>query len=148
MTRKIENPYWSNKDTKHVIAEFVYEDGKRQLASILGDENNPDFKEIMELFTEEEIDANTKARLDKRDEQIRRNRERQEVDRSRMQQEALFAAKLDAFEIPVVKTSTNRAAKSKIRKAKTMMEVTAYTIMLMIQEEANTAMVTEAQDVE
>ena len=148
MTRKIENPYWSNKDTKHVIAEFVYEDGKRQLASILGDENNPDFKEIMELFTEEEIDANTKARLDKRDEQIRRNRERQEVDRSRMQQEALFAAKLDAFEIPTVKTSTNRAAKSKIRKAKTMMEVTAYTIMLMIQEEANTAMVTEAQDAE
>lgn len=148
MTRKIENPYWSNKDTKHVIAEFVYDDGKRQLASILGDENNPDFKEIMELFTEEEIDANTKARLDKRDEQIRRNRERQEVDRSRMQQEALFAAKLDAFEIPTVKTSTNRAAKSKIRKAKTMMEVTAYTIMLMIQEEANTAMVTEAQDAE
>lgn len=145
MARKIENPYWSNKETKHVIAEFVYDDGKRQLASILGDENNPDFKEIMELFTEEEIDANTKERLDKRDEQVRRNRERQEVDRSRMQQEALFAAKLDAFEIPVVKTSTNRAAKSKIRKAKTMMEVTAYTIMLMIQEENAAA---ETQDAE
>lgn len=148
MTRKIENPYWSNKDTKHVIAEFVYEDGKRQLASIMGDENNPDFKEIMELFTEDEIDANTKARLDKRDEQIRRNRERQEVDRSRMQQETLFAAKLDAFEIPIIKTSTNRAAKAKIRKAKTLMEVTAYTIMLMMQEEANTAIVTEAQNAE
>jgi len=145
VARKIENPYWSNKETKHVIAEFVYDDGKRQLASILGDENNPDFKEIMELFTEEEIDANTKERLDKRDEQVRRNRERQEVDRSRMQQEALFAAKLDAFEIPVVKTSTNRAAKSKIRKAKTMMEVTAYTIMLMIQEENAAA---ETQDAE
>jgi len=148
VTRKIENPYWSNKDTKHVIAEFVYEDGKRQLASIMGDENNPDFKEIMELFTEDEIDANTKARLDKRDEQIRRNRERQEVDRSRMQQETLFAAKLDAFEIPIIKTSTNRAAKAKIRKAKTLMEVTAYTIMLMMQEEANTAIVTEAQNAE
>ena len=148
MTRKIENPYWSNKDTKHVIAEFVYEDGKRQLASIMGDENNPDFKEIMELFTEEEIDANTKVRLDKRDEQVRRNRERQEVDRSRMQQETLFAAKLDAFEIPIIKTSTNRAAKAKIRKAKTLMEVTAYAIMLMMQEEANTAIVTEAQDAE
>ncbi len=148
MTRKIENPYWSNKDTKHVIAEFVYEDGKRQLASIMGDENNPDFKEIMELFTEEEIDANTKVRLDKRDEQVRRNRERQEVDRSRMQQETLFAAKLDAFEIPIIKTSTNRAAKAKIRKAKTLMEVTAYAIMLMMQEEANTTIVTEAQDAE
>jgi hypothetical protein len=148
VTRKIENPYWSNKDTKHVIAEFVYEDGKRQLASIMGDENNPDFKEIMELFTEEEIDANTKVRLDKRDEQVRRNRERQEVDRSRMQQETLFAAKLDAFEIPIIKTSTNRAAKAKIRKAKTLMEVTAYAIMLMMQEEANTAIVTEAQDAE
>jgi hypothetical protein len=65
-----------------------------------------------------------------------------------MQQETLFAAKLDAFEIPIIKTSTNRAAKAKIRKAKTLMEVTAYAIMLMMQEEANTTIVTEAQDAE
>ena len=144
MERKIENPYWSNKETKHIIAEFVYEDGRRQLASIVGSEDNPDYVEILEKFTIEQIDANTKERLDKRDEQIKRNRDRQEVDRTRMQQEALFAAKLDAFEIPIIKTSTNRAAKAKIRKAKTLMEVTAYAVMLMIQEEA----AAEGQDVE
>lgn len=144
MERKIENPYWSNKETKHIIAEFVYEDGRRQLASIVGSEDNPDYVEILEKFTIEQIDANTKERLDKRDEQIKRNRDRQEVDRTRMQQEALFAAKLDAFEIPIIKTSTNRAAKAKIRKAKTLMEVTAYAVMLMMQEEA----AAEGQDAE
>ena len=148
MERNIENPYWSNKETKHIIAEFVFEDGRRQIASIVGSEDNPDYKEILEKFTLEQIDANTKERLDKRDEQIKRNRDRQEVDRTRMQQEALFAAKLDAFEIPIIKTSTNRTAKSKIRKAKTLMEVTAYAVMLMIQEEADAAITTEVQDAE
>lgn len=148
MERKIENPYWSNKENKHLIVEFVYEDGNRQLASIVGSDDNPDYKQIMELFTEEEIDNNTKVRLDRREEQIRRNRDRQQVDRARMQQEALFAAKLDAFEIPVVKSSKNREMKSKIRKAKTLMEVTAYTVMLMMYEESLSAMVNDAETTE
>jgi hypothetical protein len=54
-----------------------------------------------------------------------------------MQQEQLFVAKLDAFEIDAVKNSKNRDLKSKIRKSKNFMEVTAYTVMLLMQEEAN-----------
>lgn len=144
MGMKFENPYWSNKENKHLIVEFVYDDGRRQIASIMGNEDNPDYTAVLEQFSEETIDANTQERLDRRDEQQRRNRDRQEVDRTRMQQEALFAAKLDAFEISTIKASKNKTLKSKIRKAKTLMEVTAYTTLLIMQEELNA----ETADVE
>jgi hypothetical protein len=147
--RTIENPYWANKEKQHVIAEFVYPDtGKRVTASIMNDGTNRDFDELLKKYSIEQIDANTKKRLDDRNEQIKHNIERQKVDRTRMQQEQLFAAKLDAFEIDAVKASKNRELKSKIRKAKNIMEVTAYTVMLLQQEEANTAIVKEAVSAE
>ena len=148
-TRIIENPYWSNKEKQHVIAEFYYPDtGKRMTASIMNDGTNRDFEELMKKYSVEQIDANTKKRYDDRNDRIKQNIERQKVDRTRMQQEQLFAAKLDAFEIDVIKNSKNRELKSKIRKAKNIMEVTAYTVMLLQQEEANTAIVEEAVSAE
>lgn len=145
-TRTIENPYWSNKEKQHVIAEFYYpETGKRMTASIMNDGNNRDFEELMKKFSIEQIDANTKKRYDDRNERIKQNIERQKVDRTRMQQEQLFAAKLDAFEIDMIKNSKNRELKSKIRKAKNIMEVTAYTVMLLQQEESEAAVVVDAE---
>jgi len=147
--RTIENPYWANKEKQHVIAEFYYPDtGKRVTASIMNDGTNRDFDELLKKYSIEQIDANTKKRFDDRNEQIKHNIERQKVDRTRMQQEQLFAAKLDAFEIDLIKGSKNREMKSKIRKAKNIMEVTAYTVMLLQQEEANTAIVKEAVSAE
>jgi PHP family Zn ribbon phosphoesterase len=146
----MQNPYWSDKEKKHVIVEFIYEDGNRQIASIVGDDDgtNPDYVELLEKYTIEHIDANTKKRNDERHHRIRQNQERQKIDKQRSMQEMLFAAKLDAFEIDAIKSSTNRTLKSKIRKAKTPMEVTAYTVMLLMQEEANTAIVGEAVNAE
>lgn len=147
--RIIENPYWANKEKQHVIAEFFYPDtGKRVTASIMNDGTNRDYEELMKKYSVEQIDANSKKRVDDRNERIKQNIERQKVDRTRMQQEQLFAAKLDAFEIDVIKSSKNRDLKSKIRKAKNIMEVTAYTVMLLQQEEANSAIVREAVDAE
>lgn len=138
--RTIENPYWSNKENQHLIVEFVYpETGKRVTASIMNDGNNRDYDEVLKKFSIEQIDANTKKRIDDRNKRIEQNIERQKVERTRAQQEQLFSAKLDAFEIDAVKKSTNRELKSKIRKAKNFMEVTAFTVMLLMQEEANKA---------
>ena len=138
VSRKIENPYWANKEKQHIIAEFFYPDtNKRVTASIMNDGSNRDYEEIMRSFSIRQIDANTDRRMEDRNQQIKQNLERQKVDKTRMQQEQLFAAKLDAFELDVVKNSKNRDLKSKIRKSKTFMEVTAYTVMLLMQEEAN-----------
>ena len=51
-----------------------------------------------------------------------------------MKVDALFQAKLDAFEIDTIKNSKNRELKSRIRKAKTLIEVTAFASALIMLE--------------
>ena len=50
-----------------------------------------------------------------------------------MKQEMLFNSKLEAFEITAVKESKNTNLKRLIRKAKTPMEVNAYTTILLME---------------
>lgn len=136
--RKIENPYWANKEKEHIIAEFFYPDtDKRVTASIMNDGNNRDYREIMKNFSVEQIDANTTHRREMRDEEVKRNENRRKADQEKMKQEQLFAAKLDAFEIDTIKNSKNRKMKSRIRKAKSVMEITALTAFLIMQEESD-----------
>jgi hypothetical protein len=52
-------------------------------------------------------------------------------------QEELFAVKLKAFELDVVKGTTNRALKSQIRRAKSVFEVYAYTAALILDNQQN-----------
>ena len=52
-----------------------------------------------------------------------------------MRTDELFQAKLEAFEIEEIKMSQNRDLKSKIRKSKNMMEVTAYSAALIALEQ-------------
>ena len=53
--------------------------------------------------------------------------------------EALFAAKVDSFEIPEIKASKNRALKSKVRKATNMIEIMAYSAAIIIEENGKEA---------
>lgn len=136
--RKIENPYWASKENQHIIAEFYYPDtDKRVTASIMNDGNNRDYKEIMKNFSVEQIDANTNRRQEMRDEEVKRNDNRRKADIEKMKQEQLFAAKLDAFEIETIKNSKNRKMKSRIRKAKSVIEITALSALLIMEEENN-----------
>ena len=80
---------------------------------------------LKKLFPESEINKNTQREINK----IHRLREREESEmqdqQSKEKQEGLFGAKVEAFELPVVTNSTNRELKSRIRKAKSTMEVIA-----------------------
>ena len=92
---------------------------------------------VLQQFTEEEIDENTQRGLDRRNTRIRQQAERREAQQSRAKQEALFAAKLSAFEIDAVKESKNTKLKRLIRKSKSIMEVQAYCSILLMQEIEN-----------
>ena len=127
-------PYWSNKDTKHLIVTLEYPNGTRATASVQDvDGDNPDYNAILEEFGEEQIDANTAEGVARRDDQIKKRLQRKESEAIRAKQEQLFGAKLDAFEITAVKESKNTKLKRLIRKAKTPMEVTAYTNFLLME---------------
>ena len=103
-----ENPYWSNKDAKHMIVTLLYEDGRRSTASIQDkDGTNPDYQAILEEFGEEVLDKNTEEGVKRRDEQVKKRLERKETEAVRARQEQLFGAKLEAFEITAVKESKN-----------------------------------------
>lgn len=138
-TKDYEEPFWLNKELKQVMVIIIYPDGKRLPASVSGEGENPDYIAIMEKFTEEEIDTNTRLREERRTEEVRQRMERSKVDQQRRKDEALFEAKLEAFEIPIIKNSTNKAMKTKIRRSKSALEVMAYTVMLIQAEEAVSA---------
>jgi len=135
MKRIIKNPYWGNDQKTQVMCEFHYEGGLTQTAAVTQTkEGNPDWVEIFNNFTPEQIDELTEGALaEARDEHEKRKQiERDDIER--MKVDALFQAKLDAFEIDIIKNSKNRELKSRIRKAKTLIEVTAFASVLITLE--------------
>ena len=138
--KKYLNPYWSNKDNRHLIVTIELANGQHSMASIQDpDGTNPDMKAVLEQYTEEEIDANTQEGLDRRNENIKRQMERRESQNARAKQEALFNCKLQAFEVDAIKNSKNTELKRMIRKSKSIMEVQAYATILMMKELENDA---------
>ena len=138
--KKYLNPYWSNKDNRHLIVTIEMPNGQHSMASIQDPEGtNPDMKAVLEQYTEDEIDANTQEGLDRRNENIKRQMERRESQNARAKQEALFNCKLEAFEVDAIKNSKNTELKRMIRKSKSIMDVQAYATILMMKELENDA---------
>lgn len=134
-TKQYKNPYWSNKENRHLIVTIVQPNGKESLASIHDkDGNNPDMKAVLEVYTEQQINENTDAALQRRNDNIKKSAERRESQKARAKQEALFTAKLQAFEVETVKNSKNTELKRMIRKSKSILEVQAYATILMMKE--------------
>ena len=131
---KYAAPYWSNKERKHIVVTLEYNDGRRATASVQDmDGTNPDYKAILEEYGEEVLDKNTEEGIRRRDEGIKKRLQRKETEAVRAKQEQLFGAKLQAFEIEAVKDSSNIELKRLIRKAKSPMEVNAYTTILLME---------------
>lgn len=129
------DPYWSNKEHRHLIVQALYPNNERRIVSIMDkDGTNPDMKKILEVFTEEEIDKNTEESLKRRNDNVKRSMERREAEASRAKQESLFASKLEAFEIEGIKNSKNSEFKRLIRKSKSPMEVAAFAAILLGKE--------------
>jgi hypothetical protein len=129
--RQILDPYWSSNLKNQVVCKFKYVDGGIVTASVSQtDEGNPDWDEIFANFTHEQIDENTAAKVRVHEE----NRLKREMDDQRrvdnMRREALFMAKSDAFEIDLVRNSTNTKLKSRLRKATTIIEVTVLASLI------------------
>jgi hypothetical protein len=60
--RQILEPYWASNLKNQIVCKFRYVDGQEVIASVSQTtEGNPDWDEIFQKFTVEEIDANTAA---------------------------------------------------------------------------------------
>jgi hypothetical protein len=135
MHREIKNPRWMNDRKTTIACEFHYSDGRIGQAAVTNtEEGNPDWIEIIETFGVEELDRateeyNERVRVRKETEEQRR-KEQFETAKNEM----LFNAKLESFMIDEVKNSKNAAMKSRIRKAKSITEVIAFTSALLMSE--------------
>ena len=135
MKRTIKNPYWGNDQKTQVMCEFHFENGPIQTAAVSQTkQGNPDWQEIFTKFTSEEIDKLTEGALAEAREEHEKRKQIERDDIERMKVDALFQAKLDAFEIDIIKNSKNRELKSRIRKAKTLIEVTVFASALISLE--------------
>jgi hypothetical protein len=137
MAREILSPRWGNDAKTQIIAKFRYDDGRAMDASISVPEggSNPDWDEIISTFGVEYLDTETTRALN-----IHRKRKfnaenQRKLNMERAEKEALFNAKAEAFDIDLVKNSTNREVKNKIRRASTIMQVMIYTTMLHMLED-------------
>jgi len=92
---------------------------------------------VHKLVGQEAIHRNTKKEIDRLD-KMRKKDEVADKDRQhKMDQEKLFQAKIDAFEMDVVRGTTNKEMKSKIRRSKSIMELTAYVGAIIALETMN-----------
>ncbi len=100
-------------------------------------EHEPAWYWVHKLVGGEAINKNTSREIDR----INKARKQEEVaDKDRMhkmEQEKLFQAKIAAFELDVVRNTNRREMKSKIRRAKTIMELTAYVGAIIALENMN-----------
>lgn len=137
MAREILTPRWGNEQKTQIIARFRYDDGRILNASISVPEggSNPDWDEIMENFGVDYLDEQSVIQLDRHMKKKQDAIEQRKLAMERQQKEILFNAKAEAFDMDVVKNSTNREIKNKIRRATSIMEVQVYTAMLHMMED-------------
>lgn len=133
--RVIKNPHYINNARTIIACEFHYDDGRVLTANITNvDGRNPDWIEIHTSFSKDQLEQNTARAIQRinAEKEMKAEQERAKIDK--MRQEALYQLKLEAFEVPIVKESTNKKLKSQIRKAKTPFEVQAFTSALILHE--------------
>lgn len=139
---KYKNPIWQNKDNRHIVCQILQGNGEYTLCHVIaGPESeggvNKDYDAIITEYGYEELDKRTLQHAEEKVKRIENEKEQAESQSLRHKQEILFNMKLEAFEIDIVKNSENKDLKKLIRKAKSPIEVQAYTTIL-IQKELET----------
>ena len=135
--KTISDPYYADKSSNLIVCDFVYEDGTSNTVSIgntpKGEKDNPDWKQVFREFTHEDIKANTVLKEDSYHANQAGRLAKEKADQDKAKNEALFAAKVDAFEIKEISESKNRTLKAKIRKATNLVEIHAYSAAIIIE---------------
>lgn len=137
MKKKIVNPHWINNARTVLSAEFHYEDGRVMQATISNIEaGNPDWDQIKAEFTDQQLEENTQKAINRQAREQAERKAKEEAEKIRKVNEVLFDAKLQAFELDAVKNSTDRKTKARIRRAKSVLEVNAFTMKLILDTAA------------
>lgn len=124
---------WRTDEKKEISILYERQDKSRYSGQAL--EDSREWKDFFHKFTSEQIDEFSETNKIQREAQnknrpsreIKQRDEKQRFERKRAADdlETLFRAKLEAFEIPEVRDSENRELRSRIRKSKSLTEISA-----------------------
>lgn len=129
----LDNAFWETpkKLILNCISEHTDEEGRIVRKVMKLKEENPLFKECIDFLGEEAIDASTKERKERKTLEAKVEREKETELQRAKKLEVLFKYKLETFEIPEIKSTTNRKLKSKLRRSKSIPEVNLYAMMIL-----------------
>lgn len=140
--RWMDNAFWETdeKEKLNCILEIA-DDVNRETRQVMllsrfdkdGKENEL-FNEVIEALGTESIDKNTEERKVRKKAEKEEDKQRETEHARARKLEKLFNYKLEVFETEEIKNSKNRKLKSKLRRAKSEVEVNLYAIMLMQYE--------------
>ena len=125
---------WRTPEKKEL--SILYERQDKSRYSGQAPEGSREWKDFFHKFTPEQVDKFSEANRLQREIQNRnrgpriqkeKHEEKQKLERRKAADdlETLFRAKLEAFEIPEVRDSENRELRSRIRKSKSLTEISA-----------------------
>ena len=140
--RYLDNAFWEAPDRSILkcIKMTELNDGKSKKEVLTlkkfvnGTEINHQFQEVVSILGIKTIDDYTKKREEEKKKKHHEEALKQEQKNQAKQLEGLFGAKLRAFEIELVKNSTNKTLRTKLRRAQNEMELNAL-VTLIIGEE-------------
>lgn len=141
MKKEWKQPFWTNatKDRLTCRLNIHHDDGSfsTSVATVHKFDANgsisKDYEEILDQNSIEDIEKVTLERIERhRKERAAHIQRKEEIEKSKSL-ELVFNKKLEAFQIEAIKNSTNRELKSKLRKAKSEIELHAYATIIIME---------------
>ena len=138
----LDNAFWETEEKLKLncILEIVDDEGRetRQVMKLNRFDKegnpNPDFNEVVDALSEKRIDEETADRIARKKAEVEEEKQRELEHQKARKLEKLFNYKLEAFEVDEIKNSKNRKLKSKLRRAKSRIEVDLYSIMILQEQ--------------
>lgn len=126
---KIIEAIWVSLERKDQVAILLErEDGTRTSVKADAVDTDENWLILNSVFNKDDItNFSEKRRADQRREHRNRVRKNDDQQKTNTLLKNLFEAKLEAFEIPEIKQSTNKALRSRIRRSKSLVELYAIT---------------------
>lgn len=135
--RKIENPTWVDDEKTQVLCNLITDKGRYTCVITKSEPGqNPDWDLVASKYTEAHIDENTKKHFQAIERTKLQKFEEYKLNVDKHMKERLFNVKAEAFEIDLIKNSTNRELKNKLRRSKNILEAQIVATLL-YQEEFN-----------
>ncbi len=128
------NVHWLNDSKTRVSAIIEWDNGTSEQMSIAATDGSVFWEYIKEHMSVDEIDANTAAIIQRSREENKINKYREEERGIQRRQNAIFNAKIEAFDMIEVANAAP-VRKTKIRKAKSVTEVMAHVALCIVEYE-------------